>query len=120
MKIAIPSQGDTLEAKFEERFGRASKFIIYDLEKKSFNVVNNEQNLNAMQGAGIQAAQNIIKAKADVLLTAHCGPKAFQVLNQAGIKVYTLKASTIQDALKSFENKQVEPLTQANVEGHWA
>lgn len=120
MKIAIPSSGDNLEATFDQRFGRAAKFIIYDTETKKFKTIDNTQNLNAMQGAGVQTAQNVAAEKVDVVLTANCGPKAFQVLSHANIKVYTVQANTVQEAIDKFLNNEVSPLNDANVEGHWA
>jgi len=120
MKIAIPSKGNTLDAPFDNRFGRAENFIIYDLESNEFKVISNEQNLTAMQGAGIQTAQNVLREKVDVVLTANCGPKAFQVLNQAGVKIYNVEADTVKEALDKFKQDQAKELDQANVEGHWA
>jgi hypothetical protein len=54
MKIAITSEGSTLDDRMDQRFGRASKFIIFETDDESFAVVDNDQNLNAAQGAGIQ------------------------------------------------------------------
>lgn len=55
MKVAFTTSGDNLGAPLDSRFGRAPKFLIYDLETNTFDVVDNRQNLNAAQGAGIQA-----------------------------------------------------------------
>ena len=77
MKIAITTTGDNLNAPMDARFGRAQKFIVYDLDSNSFEVVDNQQNLNAIQGAGIQSAEAVAKTGARAVLTGHCGPKAF-------------------------------------------
>ena len=53
MKIAITAQGPELSAQVDPRFGRAKYFIIYDVDSDEFEAVDNEQNLNAPQGAGI-------------------------------------------------------------------
>ena len=120
MKIAITTTGENLDAPMDERFGRAAKFLIYDTEKKSFDVVNNGQNLNAPQGAGIQAAQNVAAAGADCVISGHCGPKAFRVLNEAGIKVYNTNARTAGEALEQYNKGELKEISSANVEGHWA
>ena len=57
MKIAITTSGDSLDAAVDPRFGRAKAFILYDTETDEWSVLDNAQNLNAAQGAGIQAAQ---------------------------------------------------------------
>jgi hypothetical protein len=57
MKIAISASGPTLESPVDPRFGRAACFIIYDSANGQFEAHDNKQNLNAVQGAGIQAAE---------------------------------------------------------------
>ena len=80
MKLAISSTGKDLDANLDPRFGRADYFIIVDPETRAFEVVENTQNLNLPQGAGIQAGKTIADHHVDVLVTGHCGPKAFKVL----------------------------------------
>ncbi|HQO93156.1 MAG TPA: NifB/NifX family molybdenum-iron cluster-binding protein, partial [bacterium] len=58
MKIAVTTSGHDLNSPFESRFGRAPGFIVYDTETKEFEAIDNSMNLNAAQGAGIQAAMN--------------------------------------------------------------
>jgi predicted Fe-Mo cluster-binding NifX family protein len=57
MRIAISSQDKDLNANLDPRFGRAAYFIIVDPETMAFEVVENSQNLNLSQGAGIQAGK---------------------------------------------------------------
>ncbi len=90
-----------------------------DSETLDFKVQGNTQNLNAAQGAGIQSAQHVIDLGADILITVHCGPKAFKVLNAAGIPVYLGKSLTIRELVKAYMNKELEQLQSADVEGHW-
>lgn len=119
MKIAVPICKKNLESKVEFRFGRADKFLIYDSINENTEVIDNSQNLNASQGAGIQAAQNILKKGVTRLICGHCGPKAFKVLKQANVKVFTVKNSTVEDAIDMVISGKLEELTEADVEGHW-
>ena len=119
MKLAFSTSGETLESALDPRFGRAPKFLIYSLQTQSFQVVDNSQNLEAAQGAGIQSAQNIAKMEVDALITGHCGPKAFRVLQAAGIKVFNTDAPTVADALERFSNGQLSESKSADVTGHW-
>ncbi len=119
MKIAITTTGETLEAPLDSRFGRAPKFILYDLEKDYFEVIDNRQSLNTAQGAGIQAAETVARAKADCLITGHCGPKAFRVLSAAGVLIYNCDEATVADALRAFREEKLVPMVSADVEGHW-
>ena len=119
MKIAITTSGNDLSATLDSRFGRAPKFLIYDLDANTFEVVDNQQNLNAAQGAGIQSAQNIARLNVRVLITGHCGPKAFRVLQAAGIKIYNCSAATVNDALELYRSGKLKEANDADVEGHW-
>jgi hypothetical protein len=57
MNVAITAQGTELDAPVETRFGRARYFLLVDTQTGGFTVHDNVQNVNAPQGAGIQAAQ---------------------------------------------------------------
>jgi predicted Fe-Mo cluster-binding NifX family protein len=83
-------------------------------------VVENSQNLNLPQGAGIQAGKTIAETGAGVLITGNCGPKAFTVLEQAGVNVITGAGGTVAHVIEQFKNGNLQKTTQANVEGHWA
>lgn len=120
MKIAITSTGASLDDELDSRLGRAHCFIIYDQKIKKIEVVDNKQNLNAVQGAGIQAAMHVVEAGGECVITGHCGMKAFRVLNEAGIKVYLTTAKTVKEALDQFEKGQLSEAKSADVEGHWA
>lgn len=119
MKIAFTASADSLDARLDSRFGRAPRFVIYDLERSSFETIDNQQNLGAAQGAGIQAAENIARAKVNCLVTGHCGPKAFRVLSAAGIKVYNSDAPTVAAALQAFKDGALTLAQGADVDGHW-
>lgn len=119
MKIAFTTTGNDLTAQLDSRFGRASKFLVYDLQSDSFEVFDNTQNLNAAQGAGIQSAETIVRAGAKCLITGHCGPKAFRVLNAAGIIVYNTDLPTVGVALEQFRAGKLHASQSADVEGHW-
>jgi len=81
--------------------------------------VQNTQSLNLAQGAGIQSAQNLLPYKPDVVLTGNCGPKAFRVLQAAGIKVAVGVKGKIADAIQDYINRKYAEASEANVEGHW-
>jgi predicted Fe-Mo cluster-binding NifX family protein len=119
VNIAITSDGTDLDSKVDPRFGRAANFIIVDPETMAFEVVENSQNLNLPQGAGIQAGKTIVDHKVDVLLTGNCGPKAFQVLQSGSVKVITGVSGQVRDALLKFKNNELKETEQANVDGHW-
>jgi predicted Fe-Mo cluster-binding NifX family protein len=119
MKIAFTTTGDDTAAAMDARFGRAGRFLIYDTENGTAITIDNRQNLNAAQGAGIQAAETVVKSGAQALVTGHCGPKAFRVLAASGVAVYTTDAATIAEALAKFQDGSLARSESADVQGHW-
>ncbi len=119
MKIAFSTHGDSLNSPLDSRFGRAPRFLIFDDETGLLNSIENTQNLNAAQGAGIQSAMTLCQEKVDCVITGHCGPKAFQTLEAANIKVYLSKAETITDAYELLKAGKLTAAEDANAEAHW-
>ncbi len=119
MKIAFSASGDSLDAALDQRFGRAAQFVIVDSETDEFPVVDNTQNLNAAQGAGIQSAQNVVSAGATVLVSGHTGPKAFRVLSSAGVEIYLSSAATVKEAYQDWKDGKLAKSGSPDVEGHW-
>lgn len=119
MKIAISSSGQDVTASLDPRFGRATGFVIVDSETGETSYELNEQNLNAAQGAGIQAAQTVAATGAQAVITGHCGPKAFRILSASKIAVYNTTAATVQEALDLLKIGQLTQSESADVEGHW-
>jgi len=119
MRLAITAQGNDLDANVDPRFGRASQFLLVETETMQYEVVGNTQSLDLPQGAGIQAAQNILKHRPNAILTGNCGPKAFKVLGAAGVDVILGVSGTAREAIQAFLKGQYQSAKTANVEGHW-
>jgi len=119
MKVAITATGSDLESSVDPRFGRAKFFVVCDTETGDFEVVDNKMNVNAMQGAGIQAAQTIADRGVGCVITGHCGPKAFATLKAAGISVVVGASGTVRDALEQYKNGQLKATDSSDVEAHW-
>ncbi|MFW6107417.1 MAG: NifB/NifX family molybdenum-iron cluster-binding protein [bacterium] len=119
MKIAITTSGKDLDAPVDPRFGRAQAFIIYDTETGEWSVVDNAQNLQAAQGAGVQAGTTVANAGVQAVLTGNCGPRAFSVLAAANIKVYTGASGTAREAIEAFTAGRLEAAGDASVDAHF-
>jgi len=119
MKIVVTAQGPGLDSPVDPRFGRARHFILADTESGAFTAHDNAQNLNAPQGAGIQAAQAVARLGAEAVLTGHVGPKAFAVLKAASIVIYTGANGTVREAIDCLKSGKLQAAKVADVEGHW-
>ena len=84
MKVAITSQGPKMNGAVDPHFGRAKYFIVVDTDTGEFSAHDNTQNLNAVQGAGIQAGRNVIDLGVEAVMTDNVGPKAFAPLPAGG------------------------------------
>jgi len=120
MKIALTATGPDLSSDLDPRFGRAERFLVVDTDSMDVQVVENHHNRSLPRGAGIQAAGTLVESGARVLITGNCGPKAFQVLQQAGIEVITGAHGKMADILAQYRDGRLRPATAPNVQGHWA
>ncbi len=119
-KIAVTCEEDSLDSQVDPRFGRAAGFLIIDPDTMKFEYINNGSTQVMAQGAGIQAAENIAKSGAKILLTGFVGPKAFQGLEAAGIKIgQNLESMTVRQAIEKFKAGDVDFATSSNKIGHW-
>jgi len=119
MKLAITSQGVEPNASIDPRFGRARFFWIVDTETKEQTVVDNAAGVNAVQGAGPQAAQTLARLGVQAVLTGHVGPKALGALQASHIQVYAVNGGTMEQATQDFLAGRLRLLNEADVRGHW-
>ena len=120
MKLAVTSQGQGLSSPVDPRFGRAKYFVVVDTETGQASAVDNTANLNAAQGAGIQAGRKVVELGARALVTGHVGPKAFATLQAGGVQIYVGADGTVAQAVEQFKAGALKQAGAADVEGHWA
>ncbi len=101
MKIAFSTTGDDVYAPVEPKFGRSPKFLIFDTENDNFEIIDNMTS-DAPGGAGVKAAETVIKVGAKIVVTGDCGPKALNALKQADVTIYSIKNTSIKDALDLY------------------
>lgn len=119
MKIAVTSQGPEMNSTIDPRFGRAKYFVVVDTETGEFSAADNSQNLNALQGAGIQAGRNVVNLGVAAVITGHVGPKAFATLQAGSVEMYTGAQGTVAEAIEQFKAGKLQQANSADVEGHW-
>ena len=98
MKICITSEGKTLDAKVDPRFGRCQNFILLDTDTGNFEACENT-NAQFQGGAGIQSGQLVVSKGVEAVLTGNVGPNAHQVLSAAGISIFTGVSGTVKEAI---------------------
>ncbi len=106
MKIAISSNGKSIDDNIAEVFGRCSYFIIIKIENGRIGeteVIKNES-ASQMSGAGMGAAKLIAEKGVKTVITKNVGPRAVDVLRQFDIKIFKANGK-ISKALQDFINK---------------
>ena len=107
-KIAVSSEGPSLDSPVDPRFGRAAGFVIIDPETMAFKYVDNGASQAMNQGAGIQTAELMTQHDVGVVLTGYVGPKAFHSLSAVGIKIgQNLESLSVRAAVEKYKSGQV-------------
>ena len=107
MKIAITANEDNLESNIDTRFGRCRFFLIIDTDTMNFESISNEGAMTS-GGAGIQAAQSMIDNQVESVIAPQMGPNAWNVLQNAGIKIYRGIPGTVQANIDAFRLNQLQ------------
>lgn len=117
MKIAVSSEGSSLDAATSPVFGRCPTYLLVDTETLAFETVPNPA-MNQGGGAGIQAAQFIVKQGAKAVLTGNLGPNAFEVLRAAGVQGYLIPEGIVRQAVEAYKAGRLQPMSGASVAAH--
>ena len=87
MKVVVTTVSSDIDAAIDPRFGRAACFVIVDPQTMAWEAQANPA-VDAMGGAGTQAAQVVARAQPEAVISGAFGPNAFQALQAAGIKMF--------------------------------
>lgn len=105
LKIAVSSEGPSLDDMVDPRFGRAGGFVIVAPETMETSYLDNGASQTMAQGAGIETAERMSAEGVNVVLSGYVGPKAFEALKAAEIKVcQDLDGMTVREAVETFKN----------------
>ena len=102
MKVVVSSSGADKTSMLDPRFGRCPYFVFMDTETDTVDAVVNEA-VSSGHGAGVQAAQSVIEAGAEAVISRRVGPNAFQVMAAAGLTIYESGAASIEEAVAALK-----------------
>jgi len=95
MKIAFPLEKKERNANISWHFGKAACYAIYDTESKKLEFLDYPTDKTP--------AQMMIELKVDAVFAKGIGIKAMELLKDAGIKIFTSDAETLEEAINSLE-----------------
>lgn len=119
MKIAISSAGRKPDSPMDARFARAGYFQIFNTDTGEYEVIDNTAGRDATHGAGVQAGELINGRGVSAIITGHCGPRAFEVLSAAGVKVMLCGGGTVENAVEKFIKGDLKEVAGPDVNSHW-
>lgn len=117
MKICITAAGEACDSAQDPRFGRCEAFYIYDSETKEGYFIKNPYK-GAVGGAGVRAAELVVKEGAGLVISGHLGPNAWDVLAEADVKVYTTQKEHVQAVLDAYLGGELQELKAPDSAGH--
>lgn len=105
MKVLISSKGNETTDYFDQRFGRAKYFCIYDTDTKQTEFTKNE-NAEAQGGAGTKTSEKVIELGVKKVISGDFGPKAKQLLDKFNIQMVIISDAdtTVQHIIDSLNN----------------
>lgn len=109
MKIAIPINED--KRTIGDSFGRVPLFAVWNSDSGSVDYLDNSA-AASQGGAGIKAAQLLVDADIEAVLTPRCGENATGVLQAANISLYKSVGDNMGKNLAAFEAGELEELTE--------
>jgi len=106
MKVAIAARGKTLHSHVNDRFGRASFFVVVDPDSMKFNAIENPGR-KQKDAAGVKASRILISKGVDAVVVRNIGHNALVTLDGGGIKVYVGAAGTVLDAIERLKKGEL-------------
>ncbi len=113
MKAAVTTDNASLEARVHPVFGRCPTYVLVDTESMAFEALANPA-VHAPGGAGIRAAQFVVQAGAQAVITGNVGSNAFEVLESASVPVFLTEDGTVRQAVEALQAGSLQRLERAS------
>lgn len=114
VRVGVSALGPGLDDRVDERFGRAAYLLVVDAQTLEYETVDNSANYNALQGAGIGAAEAVVSRGTGAVITGHLGPKAYRALKAAGVEGYEGTGMTVREAVAAWSKGALSALTEGD------
>lgn len=115
-RVAVSSAGESLESPVDPRFGRCPYFVIFEDGQAHRAVGNSGRALG--NGAGIQAAQQVLDLGVDTVVTGDIGPNAFRVLAAGGVRMFVKCTGTVGSAMQAYREGALREAASSTSPGH--
>lgn len=113
MKIVISATGRDKESDIDETFHRCPFFLIIDTKTNKQKSLENPARDNPSE-IGAMVGQIVANEGIDTVITNNIGPRAFEIFEQYGIKIYQAKGK-INDAIKQLEKGKLSEIKEFTI-----
>ena len=107
-EVAFPTEGNNLDAVVSDHFGRARNFLVYDLEKRNFEVYPNPE----ARGKRILPPRFLKQLDVDGVVSFGLGLPAFSLFENLGIKMFKAVKGSVEDNLEKLKEDSLQDLTE--------
>ena len=111
MKIVISADGRGLDSNIDTTFHRCSFFLVLNIEENTLIALENTTK-DRPDEIGAMVGQIVVNKGVDAVITTNIGPKAFEIFERYGIKVYHGEG-IIEDAIRQFKEGRLPEITKA-------
>jgi len=117
MFIAVSATELSIDAQINPHFARCQYFLVINSDTMEYKIIDNSGAITS-RGAGIPTAQTLAEKDIGVVLTGNCGPNAFRILSNAGIKVMTGFSGPVREAVRRYKEGNDQVDSQPNISGY--
>jgi len=114
VKIAISARGSTPSSEVDERFGRTYWLLIFCDEQETWLGIDNAENRQQASGAGVRLVELLVEHGVKQLLTGETGPKAYRLLQEAGIAIWYGVRGSAAETLADWQRGELYRARAAN------
>ena len=113
-RIVIPAEdGNGLDARLSEHFGRAPYFIVVELnEDGSISNVQAVSNESEHFGGSGRPPDRLLQFKPNAVITYGMGPRALSIFQEARVAVLKANADTVKEVVEAYRQDRLEELTE--------
>jgi predicted Fe-Mo cluster-binding NifX family protein len=109
MKIAVATNGNTLEDRVSNEFESSTHLLVVETEDRSFEVYQND--IRSCK-TGLEMAKIIKECDCEAVITGSIGQVAFEEIADAQITRYMGAGLIAKDALNMMENYQLSIISE--------
>ncbi len=117
MKAIVSSTGKSVDDTISTVFGRTEFYLLVDTEDFTSESFDNPA-VNQSSGAGIEAAQFVLKKNPGSVISSSIGPNAYEVLSAGSVPCYTATGGTVRETVEAFNRGELPMMGAANADSH--